>query len=190
MFNPPKRSTSLKRSNDLPPIPTEPLPPLPLITSSMFDSHKLSTTATASTSKAAKTPITSITTTQAPQLPQLPDVSVSDISNDSLLTPGFSIESASRSSWTSMSSAGSLPSPLFDKELYDAFPSVPGTTPQLSSSLFLGGKRETGVSMGGTMPMGAAAAAVSGHGAKQSFDAALLSSAIHLQGRRSGEATR
>ncbi|KAF8912204.1 hypothetical protein CPB84DRAFT_1761611, partial [Gymnopilus junonius] len=183
VVNPPKRTTSLKRYNDLPPIPSEPLPPLP----PMFDSLKSST---ATTSKAVpNTPTTSRTTSQAPQLPQLPDVSISDISNDSLLTPGFTADSASRSSWTSMSSAGSLPSPLFDKDLFDAFPSVPGTTPQPDAHLLFGGKRETA-----TIPMGAAAAAVSGVGAgvKQPlpFDAALLSSAIHLQGRRSGETAR
>ncbi|PPQ96465.1 hypothetical protein CVT26_010504 [Gymnopilus dilepis] len=197
VVNPPKRSTSLQRhNNDLPPIPTEPLPPLPVITSSAFDSSKPPSTPPKPT---AKTPATSksASTSQAPQLPQLPDVSISDISNDSLLTPGFTADSASRSSWTSMSSAGSLgslPSPLFDKDLFDAFPSVPGTMPvpqpgDVFGGGIVAGRRET------TIPMGAAAAAVAGHapaGGKgpMPFDAALLSSAIHLQGRRSGETAR
>lgn len=86
------------------------------------------------------------------------------LSPNSLLLPGSS--DSSRSSFISLSSAGSLPSPLFDKSIFDAFPSVPGTTPTPSFSATLH-RRDKSV------PMTAPAAT-------NSFDSALLSSAIHL----------
>ncbi|CAA7271028.1 unnamed protein product [Cyclocybe aegerita] len=97
----------------------------------------------------------------------------SDLSNDSLLLSP-SKDNTRPSSWTSVSSAGSLPSPLFDKALFDAFPSVPGTTPTPMTA-FRPHQRETS--------LGSAANAAS------SFDSALLSSAIHLASSHKSTAT-
>ncbi|PPQ96469.1 hypothetical protein CVT26_010508 [Gymnopilus dilepis] len=45
---------------------------------------------------------------------------------------------------SSAGSLGSLPSPLFDKDLFDAFPSVPGTMPVPQPvDVFWGGRKET-----------------------------------------------
>ncbi|KDR73738.1 hypothetical protein GALMADRAFT_251556 [Galerina marginata CBS 339.88] len=138
VVHPPKRSASLKRSYALPPIPSETVPPLPVFTATTFQ----------------------------PQTPTRQQVS--DISNDSLLTPGF--DSTRPTSWTSMSSAGSLPSPLFDQALFDAFPSVPEATPMPDSMALYNfphrwDNKASAPAMSSTQP---------------SFDSALLSSAIHL----------
>ena len=96
-------------------------------------------------------------TTAVPQLPSILQFT-SQTSSSSLLP--ISNESTPPSSATSISSVGSLPSPLFNRELVDAFPSVPATTP--TSINFP--HRE----MNPSTPT------------KASFDSALLSSAIHL----------
>uniref|UniRef100_A0A8H8CNK5 Uncharacterized protein n=1 Tax=Psilocybe cubensis TaxID=181762 RepID=A0A8H8CNK5_PSICU len=131
ILDPPKRSTSLKRSTNLPPIPLEPVPPIPTIPISIHSR------------------------------PQARNAEISlETSNDSLLPPG-SGDSSRPTSWTSLSSAGSLgslPSPLFDKEFFDSFPSVPGTTPMPD------------INTVANFP----------HRRDASFDSALLSSAIHL----------
>jgi len=105
--------------------------------------------------------------TPTPSQTQFPTQSTA-LSPDFLLPVPDSGDSA-RSSWTSVSSAGSLPSPLFDSAIFDAFPSVPGTTPAppLSATLPQNASR-----MDKYVPMSASAAS--------SFDSALLSSAIHL----------
>jgi len=108
-------------------------------------------------------PLTPIITTTSSQT-QVPAQST-PLSPHSLLLPG-SNDSTRPSSFTSLSSAGSLPSPLFDKSIFDAFPSVPGTTPTPSFAATLH-RRDKSV------PMTASAAT-------NSFDSALLSSAIHL----------
>ncbi|KAF8197618.1 hypothetical protein BJ912DRAFT_954036 [Pholiota molesta] len=60
-----------------------------------------------------------------------------DVSGNSLRTPHATADDVRPTSWTSMSSAGSLPSPLFDTSLFDAFPSVPEMTPALSATASL-----------------------------------------------------
>ena len=96
--------------------------------------------------------------TAVPQLPPIvPGFQVPPkISSTSLLP--VSIESTRPPSANSVSSAGSLPSPLFNQELVDAFPSVPATTPSTTINFL---NREISL-------------------APPSFDTALLSSAIHL----------
>ena len=96
-------------------------------------------------------------TTSVPQLPQI--TPVPSQTSSSLLLP-ISNESTPPSSATSTSSVSSLPSPLFNRELVDAFPSVPATTPTSINFPY----RE----MNNPTPT------------KASFDSALLSSAIHL----------
>ena len=115
-------------------------------------------------------PLPPIITTSSSQT-QVPPQST-PVSSQSLLPPGSS-DPTRPSSWTSLSSAGSLPSPLFDNSIFDAFPSVPGTTPTPSLAATLH-RRDKNT----TMP----ASAVT-----NSFDSALLSSAIHLvaSGKRS-----
>jgi hypothetical protein len=93
--------------------------------------------------------------TAVPKLPstlQIPQTSSSSLISNECPTP---------SSATSLCSLSSLPSPLFNQELVDAFPSVPATTP--TSINFP--HREMNLA---TTPT------------KASFDSALLSSAIHL----------
>ncbi|PPQ89439.1 hypothetical protein CVT25_012818 [Psilocybe cyanescens] len=141
VLQPPKRSTSLRRSANLPPIPTEPVPPMPPIPT-VFQSH-----------------------TQAPS-----DLPVLEISSDSLFPPG-SADSSRPKSWTSLSSAGSLgslPSPLFDKEFFDAFPSVPGSIPMPEITTVANFPHQRNGSTSSSVF------------ANPSFDSALLSSAIHL----------
>lgn len=65
----------------------------------------------------------------------------------------------------SISSAGTLPSPLFDKDIFEAFPSVPDNTPSTS---------KTGRSLPLRHEQSLAASTTA------DFDSALLSSAIHL----------
>ncbi|KAF9561153.1 hypothetical protein CPC08DRAFT_707586 [Agrocybe pediades] len=143
IVQPPRRSTSLKRSVNLPLIPTEPVPPLPTtqVASSAAHGQNL------------------------------------DMSNDSShLQPLPSGDSNRPSSWMSVSSAGSLgslPSPFFDKSLFDAFPSVPENMPIKEHPSFPL-RRDNSVPVA---PKSAAAAANAG---ASSFDSALLSSAIHL----------
>lgn len=67
----------------------------------------------------------------------------------------------------SVSSIGSLPSPLFDKDICDAFPAVPTDTPAQLPDRYLSHGRGQGLT-----------AAATGD-----FDSALLSSAIHLAAR-------
>jgi hypothetical protein len=119
-------------------------------------------------------PLPPIITTTSSQT-QVPTQST-PLSPHSLLLPGSS-DSTRPSSFTSLSSAGSLPSPLFDKSIFDAFPSVPGTTPTPSFAATLH-RRDKSV------PMTASAAT-------NSFDSALLSSAIHLvaSGKRSTDSS-
>jgi hypothetical protein len=119
-------------------------------------------------------PLPPIITTTSSQT-QVPAQST-PLSPHSLLLPGSS-DSTRPSSFTSLSSAGSLPSPLFDKSIFDAFPSVPGTTPTPSFAATLH-RRDKSV------PMTASAAT-------NSFDSALLSSAIHLvaSGKRSTDSS-
>lgn len=99
--------------------------------------------------------------TAVPQLPSIvprvnnaPQASLFPISNESTTRPSSAI---------SISSVGSLPSPLFGQELVDAFPSVPATTPTNISH-----KLPHREKMSFATPTAA------------SFDTALLSSAIHL----------
>jgi hypothetical protein len=96
-------------------------------------------------------------TTAVPQLPSIPPIASQ--TSSSLLLP-ISNLSTPPSSTTSVSSVSSLPSPLFNRELVDAFPSVPATTP--TSINFP--HREMNI----PTPT------------KASFDSALMSSAIHL----------
>ncbi|KIM48613.1 hypothetical protein M413DRAFT_437813, partial [Hebeloma cylindrosporum] len=142
LHQPPQRSTSLMYlDNQRPTQSFEPLPPLPIIT-------------------------TTSSYIQAP--PQS-----TPLSSHSLLPPNTS-DSTRPSSWTSslsLSSAGSLPSPLFDKSIFDAFPSVPGTTPAPSLSATF--HQNQNHRRDKSVPMTASAAT-------NSFDSALLSSAIHL----------
>jgi hypothetical protein len=70
-----------------------------------------------------------------------------------------------------ISSIGSLPSPLFDKDICDAFPSVPMDTPAQVPDFYSSRARGQGLT--------AAASVVSAD-----FDSALLSSAIHLASRK------
>ena len=98
--------------------------------------------------------------TGAPQLPSVLQIT-SQTSSSSLLP--ISNDSTPPSSATSLSSVSSLPSPLFNQELVDAFPSVPATTP--TSNNF--SHREMSFATTATPT-------------KASFDSALLSSAIHL----------
>ncbi len=71
-------------------------------------------------------------------------------------------------------SISSLPSPLFDGDIFDAFPSVPGTTPSASGRY---------TPRRGEQSLTAAAAATA------DFDSALLSSAIHLAARNNTSTT-
>ena len=96
-------------------------------------------------------------TTAVSELPSIPPITSQ--TSSSLLLP-ISKESTPPSSATSISSVSSLPSPLFNRELVDAFPSVPATTPTSVSF----SHREMNI----PTPT------------KASFDSALLSSAIHL----------
>jgi len=74
-------------------------------------------------------------------------------------------------SWMSVSSMGStLPSPLFENDIFDSFPAVPDTKP---------------VNNYGTYGMAPAQPSNLTAGTS-SFDSAFLSSAIHLAGARSG----
>ena len=92
-----------------------------------------------------------------PQLPSIVSgVEITSLASSTLLLPD-SIESPHSPSTNSVSSAGFLPSPLFNQELVDAFPSVPATAPTTINFL----NREIAP-------------------ATPSFDTALLSSAIHL----------
>ena len=99
--------------------------------------------------------------TATPQIPAVPKVQ--QTSPSSLLS--VSNEFIRPSSANSASSAGSLPSPLFNQELVDAFPSVPATTPSTAT---------IGYNHFPRREMSLAAPATT------SFDNALLSSAIHL----------
>ncbi|PPQ99098.1 hypothetical protein CVT24_009365 [Panaeolus cyanescens] len=138
---PPARSTSLKHPMGLPPIPDSGslIPPLPTITATSFDDTFSS---------------------------DILDISREshDLSRDSML--GLPSDNKRPSSWTSMSSAGSLPSPLFDNALFDAFPSVPGNVPEPVSAYEQAHRREFGAPSAGP--------------ATSSFDSAFLSSAIHI----------
>ena len=98
----------------------------------------------------------------------------------SLLTPQVNTGSRfldfNSSNPSSPMSISSLPSPLFDKEIFDAFPSVPGTTPTPSAvGRYIPRRDEQGLT--------AAAAATA------DFDSALLSSAIHLAARNNTSTT-
>lgn len=97
-----------------------------------------------------------------PVIPQLPPIIPGfEVTSQPLSTSLLSVssDSARPPSANSVSSLGSLPSPLFNQELVDAFPSVPATTPPPTTINFP--HREISL-------------------ATPSFDAALLSSAIHL----------
>ena len=102
--------------------------------------------------------------------PQLPSI-VSDLqpisqTSSSSFLPVLN-DSTRPSSAVSVSSLGSLPSPLFNRELVDAFPAVPATT----SATVISHKfphREMNLATPVT----------------SSFDTALLSSAIHLSSSR------
>ncbi|KAF6763644.1 hypothetical protein DFP72DRAFT_480010 [Ephemerocybe angulata] len=72
-------------------------------------------------------------------------------------------------SWMSVSSlASTLPSPLFEKDIFDSFPAVPSSTPAIPNNL--GASRTQSMA------------------ATPSFDSAFLSSAIHLAGSRASSA--
>ncbi|KAF5323841.1 hypothetical protein D9611_008236 [Ephemerocybe angulata] len=72
-------------------------------------------------------------------------------------------------SWMSVSSlASTLPSPLFEKDIFDSFPAVPSSTPAIPNNL--GASRTPSMA------------------ATTSFDSAFLSSAIHLAGSRASSA--
>lgn len=99
-------------------------------------------------------------------VPQLPPTAAGFQITPQTSTSSFlpvSDESTRPSSANSVSSVGSLPSPLFGQEL-DAFPSVPVTTPTTP----IGRRKLTHPEMNFATP------------ATASFDTALLSSAIHL----------
>ncbi len=70
----------------------------------------------------------------------------------------------------SISSAGSLPSPLFDKDIFEAFPSVPDNTPST-------------LRIGQTLPLRREQSLTAAAAVTANFDSALLSSAIHLASR-------
>jgi hypothetical protein len=74
----------------------------------------------------------------------------------------------------SMSSFGSLPSPLFDKAICDAFPSVPTDTPAQLPNIYFP-RRGQGLTHA--------------TGVSADFDSALLSSAIHLAARNKAPAS-
>jgi len=144
---PPIASTSL----GIPALPSQPeVPPL------SFDEPTLRRSISSKRSAIYFTPGPDLTTA-VPQIPSILQIT-SQASSSSLLP--ISNESTPPSSATSVSSVSSLPSPLFNRELVDAFPSVPATTP--TSINF--SHRE----MNPQTPT------------KASFDSALLSSAIHL----------
>ncbi|KAF9053150.1 hypothetical protein BJ165DRAFT_842088 [Panaeolus papilionaceus] len=142
---PPTRSTSLKHPMELPPIPDSGslIPPLPTITATSFDDTFSSNVLDISRGSM-------------------------DLNRDSML--GLPSDSKRPSSWTSVSSAGSLPSPLFDNALFDAFPSVPGNVPAPVSAYEGNGGYYSRRDF----------SAPSARPATSSFDSAFLSSAIHL----------
>ena len=139
-------STSL----GIPALPSHPeVPPL------SFDEPTLRRSTSSKRSAIYFTPAPDLTTA-VPPLPSIHQIT-SQASSSSLLP--ISNESTPPSSATSISSVGSLPSPLFNRELVDAFPSVPATTPtSINFSHLMNPQTPT----------------------KASFDSALLSSAIHL----------
>lgn len=151
------------------PPPSFSLPPLPTVTE---PEESRPTTPSASRNKPRALPAIpgSAATPSQPNTPytrqqqQLPTPKIDYLSSprDSLLPV---LEDPSRpDSWMSASSLGSvLPSPLFDRDLWDAFPSVPGGAPMASSS--------------------------NTYGTQRSFDSALLSSAIHLHKGTIGSST-
>ncbi|KAF8801653.1 hypothetical protein BYT27DRAFT_7245091 [Phlegmacium glaucopus] len=102
--------------------------------------------------------------TAVPQLPPIvPGIQITPKRSSSSFLP-VSNESTRPTSATSVSSIGSLPSPLFGQELVDAFPSVPVTTPTTTINRKFPHREKTSLATPATA----------------SFDAALLSSAIHL----------
>ena len=137
-----------------------------------------------STSLARSSRLPPIPTEAVPPLPVITPsaffsttTAASDAQGTSFLLPATATADATRpSSWTSMSSAGSLPSPLFDTALFDAFPSVPEMMPALSAqtaSVYHMSHRSVNPTVSHERP---------------SFDSDLLSSAIHLANTRKSTA--
>lgn len=166
----PEKDRTEKVSSIGPPPPFS-LPPLPTVTE---PEESRPTTPSASQKKLRALPAlpSSAVAPSQPNTPytqqqKLPTPKIDYLSSprDSLL-PVF--EDPSRpESWMSASSLSSvLPSPLFDKDIWDAFPPVPGGAPMESSSHTYGPTT--------TQP---------------SFDSALLSSAIHLHKGTIGSST-
>ena len=162
----------IEKVSSIGPPPPFSLPPLPTVTE---PEESRPTTPSASQKKPRALPAIPSSTaipsqpntpyTQSQLQPPTPKIDYLSSPRDSLL-PVF--EDPSRpESWMSASSLNSvLPSPLFDKDLWDAFPPVPGGEPMTSSSYTYGPTT--------TQP---------------SFDSALLSSAIHLHKGTIGSST-
>ncbi|KAF8163697.1 hypothetical protein B0H34DRAFT_696475 [Crassisporium funariophilum] len=174
----PEKSPAAKKGSIGPP-PAFELPPIPLISSS-FDKEeptKVMNPPTRSTSLRHPMNLPPIpNSTPAPQLPNITSAALFDSYNpahqsetssqrQTFLSPALN-DSTRPSSWISLSSAGSLPSPLFDKDLFDAFPSVPGTIPIPATTIGHNFPHRHDLSLATA--------------SKASFDSALLSSAIHL----------
>ncbi|KAF9478501.1 hypothetical protein BDN70DRAFT_879941 [Pholiota conissans] len=109
---------------------------------------------------------------------------VNDVSGDSLMLPHITSDATRPTSWTSMSSAGSLPSPLFDQALFDAFPSVPEMTPALSATGSLHRAPNRPATTTTTAAAADSGAPTLTYESRPSFDSDFLSSAIHLASSR------
>lgn len=136
-----------------------------------------------STSLARSSRLPPIPTEAVPPLPVITPsaffstTAEADAQGTSFLLPATATADATRpSSWTSMSSAGSLPSPLFDTALFDAFPSVPQMTPAMSATT------------ASVYQMSHRAVDPNASHDRPSFDSDLLSSAIHLANTRKSTA--
>ncbi|KAF9532774.1 hypothetical protein CPB83DRAFT_846330 [Crepidotus variabilis] len=159
----------------LPPVDKPPSINLPSLSNT--ETRTLSKTPSRNSSLKRTMDLPPIPQTAVPALPPMPSIYIPanpyshSPEGDSLVIPSTDSSFTRPSSMTSLSSAGSLPSPLFDQEIFDAFPSVPGTTP--TPVVTLGGHRRE---------QSLAAAAVA---ATADFDSAFLSSAIHIAAKKS-----
>ncbi|TFK36379.1 hypothetical protein BDQ12DRAFT_686806 [Crucibulum laeve] len=171
------KSTSIPESiSSIGPPPAISLPPLPTATvippspdsesprvivpptrsTSLYDSRTQPYSASFQPNSASISSTTIHAPTTAHPLPPIPQ-------RDSLLTLGPDDE-ARPTSWISVSTTGSLPSPLFSQELFDAFPSVPEGTPHPPP---------------GPLPHGYSRESSFPPAITPSFDTELLSSAMH-----------
>lgn len=149
----------------LPPLPTVAEPEESRPTTPSASQKKLRTLPAIPSSAATPSQPNTPYTHQQQQL-LTPKIDYLSSPRDSLLPV---VEDPSRpDSWMSASSFSSvLPSPLFDKDLWDAFPAVPGGDAPKTSSSYTYGPTTT----------------------QPSFDSALLSSAIHLHKGTIGSST-